>query len=61
MTQDGFFMAKSGNAATLNIQDEELLEYFTLHHENDLTMILMELEALGGKVTGELTIPSIEI
>lgn len=61
MTQDRFFMAKSGNTFSIHIQDEELLEYITLHHQDDQTKILHSLDEVGGRVVGDIVIPDTEI
>lgn len=57
MSQDGIFMSKSGSSLDIQIQDEELLEYFRVHHEDDATKILLKLGDVGGKVVGEVVIP----
>jgi hypothetical protein len=57
MIKDGFFLAKSSNAFALQIQDEDLKDFVTLHHEDDTTKILYGLDSLGGHVVGEISIP----
>jgi len=57
MSQDGIFMSKSGSSLNIQIQDEELLEYVRVHHEDDATKILLKLGDVGGKVVGEVVIP----
>lgn len=57
MTNDGFFLAKSSNAVELQIQDEDLMDYLTFHHEDHHTQILHRLDTIGGKVVGEISIP----
>ncbi len=57
MSQDGIFMSKSGSSLDIQIQDEELLEYVRVHHEDDATKILLNLGDVGGKVVGEVVIP----
>ena len=50
-------MSKSGSSLNIQIQDEELLEYVRVHHEDDATKILLKLGDVGGKVVGEVVIP----
>lgn len=57
MTKDGFFLAKSANATTIQTQDDDLMEYLTLHHEDHHTKLLHELDRIGGRVVGEISIP----
>jgi hypothetical protein len=57
MTNDGFFLAKSSNAVTLQIQDEDLMGYMKFHHEDYHTQLLHQLDTIGGKVVGEIVIP----